>query len=162
MRSSIYENIQSLILRTMVILPIILKFIPLFAIIYYVTGVFAMEVLHGSSQQAPSDKYGMYDEFSHFRSFIGTQLVMFQVLTEAGWSMIAFDYSSRMPDKYGLVMVMFASFHIVITLILATLMKGMIWSAFMAISKQYEINKQEKNTEDEVTERNIKKHKQLD
>ncbi len=79
----------------------------------------------------------MYDEFSHFRTFFGTQLIMFQVLTEAGWSMIAFDYCSRVPEFYGPIMITFASFHIIITLILAALMKGMIWSAFVAVSKQY-------------------------
>ena len=143
-KSSVYEGIQNLILRTTVIFPILLKFLPLFAIIYYVLGVFSMEVLFTSSQITPSSDYGMYDEFSNFNTFFGTQLVMFQILTEAGWSMVAFDHSSRLPDKYGLVMIMFASLHIIITLILATLMKGMIWSAFMAVSKQYEINKQEK------------------
>ena len=61
--------------------------------------------------------------------------------------MIAFDYSSR-TGYYGLVMPMFASFHIIITLILATLMKGMVWSAFITVSKQYEINKQEQTAED--------------
>ena len=37
-----------------VIVPIILKFIPLFMIIYYVLGVFAMEVLYDASLQAAS------------------------------------------------------------------------------------------------------------
>jgi MFS superfamily sulfate permease-like transporter len=87
---------------------------------------------------------------------------MFQVLTEAGWSMIAFDHASRTPENYGFVMVMFCSFHIIITLILATLMKGMILSAFMAVSKQYEVNKQEQGVEDEQMGKNMKKHKQLD
>ena len=64
-----------------VIVPIILKFIPLFMIIYYVLGVFAMEVLYDASLSAASAKYGMYDKFSHFRDFVGTQLVMFQILT---------------------------------------------------------------------------------
>ena len=125
-----------------VIVPIILKFIPLFVIIYYVLGVLSMEVFYNASRETASSKYGGYDQFSNFKSFLPTQLVMFQLLTEAGWSMIAFDYSSRMPDKYGLVMVMFSSFHIIITLILATLIKGMVWSAFLAVSKQYDINKQ--------------------
>jgi hypothetical protein len=68
-------------MRMTVIVPIILKFIPLFMIIYYVLGVFAMEVLYEPSKSAASSQYGMYDEFSHFRTFIGTQLVMFQILT---------------------------------------------------------------------------------
>lgn len=135
--SSLYYNIQNLILRTAVIIPILMKFIPLFAIIYYVLGVLSMEILTDSSQLAASADYGMYDQFSNFNNFLNTQLVMFQVLTEAGWSMIAFDHASRTPESYGFVMVMFCSFHIIITLILATLMKGMIWSAFMAVSKQY-------------------------
>lgn len=53
-KSSIYENIENLILRMTVILPILLKFLPLFAIIYYVLGVFSMEVLYDSSQIAAS------------------------------------------------------------------------------------------------------------
>ena len=126
-----------------VIVPIILKFIPLFMIIYYVLGVLGMEVLYETSREAASTKYGMYNEFSNFNTFMNTQLVMFQVLTEAGWSMIAFDYASR-SSSYGLVMAMFCSFHIVITLVLAPLIKGMVWSAYLTVSKQYEVNKQEK------------------
>ena len=48
-------------MRMTVIVPIILKFIPLFMIIYYVLGVFAMEALYGASQVTASTKYGMYD-----------------------------------------------------------------------------------------------------
>lgn len=145
-----------------VIVPIILKFIPIFMIIYYVLGVFSMEMLYNAEEQPASDKYGMYQEFSNFKTFIATQLVMFQILTEAGWSMIAFDYSSRIPDRFNLVMLMFCSFHIVITLVLATLIKGMVWSAYMAVSKQYEVNKQEISSEKEITLRNTEKHRQID
>jgi len=145
-----------------VIVPIILKFLPLFMIIYYVLGVLSMEIFYDAARGIASDKYGIYDQFSNFSSFLPTQLVMFQLLTEAGWSMIAFDMSSRMPDKYGLVMVIFCSFHIIITLILATLIKGMVWSTFLAVSKQYDINKQEKCAEQETAERNSEKHHQLD
>lgn len=59
--SSLYYNIQNLILRTAVIIPILMKFIPLFAIIYYVLGVLSMEILADSSQLAVSESYGMYD-----------------------------------------------------------------------------------------------------
>ena len=59
-------------------------------------------------------------------------------------------------------MVMFCSFHIIVTLILATLIKGMVWSAYLAVSKEYEINKQEQCLEAERIKKNIAKHKQVE
>jgi hypothetical protein len=61
-----------------------------------------------------------------------------QVLTEAGWSSVAFDVASRIPNYFGLVMSLFASFHVVIVLILATLIKGIVLSTFLTVSSQYD------------------------
>ena len=76
--------------------------------------------------------------------------------------MIAFDYSSRVPGLYGFIMIMFCTFHIIVTLILATLIKGMVWSAYLAVSKQYEVNKQEECAQREINERNQSRHRQIE
>ncbi len=73
----------------------IIRFIPLCLITYYVLGIIGMEIFYESSQITATAAYGFYDEFSNFHSFIYTQFYMIQVLTEAGWSSVAFDYAKR-------------------------------------------------------------------
>lgn len=52
---------------------------------------------------------------------------MVQVLTEAGWSMIAYDHSWRNPQYFGYIMIFFCIMHITIVYIIATLIKGIFW-----------------------------------
>lgn len=44
-------------------------------------------------------------------------------------------------------MIFFATFHVLIVLILATLIKGIIWSTFITVSAQYEDNKRHMQAE---------------
>jgi len=52
---------------------------------------------------------------------------MVMVLTEAGWSQVAFDHSWRNPGYFGLVMSFFALMHLMIVYILAILIRGIFW-----------------------------------
>lgn len=62
---------------------------------------------------------------------------MVQILTEAGWSQIAFDHSSRAPDYYGYIMLFFCFMHITIVYIVATLIKGVFWEVFFTVDTIY-------------------------
>jgi hypothetical protein len=68
----------------------------------------------------------MYRDTSNFSYFMGTQFIFVQVLTEAGWSMVCFDYVKR-TGVYFPVELFFMFLHLYIVLILATLFKGIIW-----------------------------------
>lgn len=85
-----------------------------------------------------------------------------QVLTEAGWSSVAFDVAYRIPNYFGLVMSLFASFHVVIVLILATLIKGIVLSTFLTVSSQYDQNMKEENFEAERIAKAKRKFQELE
>ena len=57
-------------------------------------------------------------------------------MTEAGWSMVAFDYAQRNAIWYGFVMVYFCMQHIIITLMTATLFRSIIWETFFTVRAQ--------------------------
>jgi len=79
----------------------------------------------------------IYDKYSNFKKFIDTQFYFVQVLTEAGWSVVAYDLAERLGHIFALVLAIFACFHLIIVLILATLLKGIVLSAFLTVSFQY-------------------------
>jgi len=72
-----------------------------------------------------------------------------QILTEAGWSSVAFDVAYRAPQYYGLILIFFSTFHVIIVLVLATLIKGIFLSTFITVSIQYEDNKIEELLEND-------------
>jgi hypothetical protein len=59
---------------------------------------------------------------------------MVQVLTEAGWSQVAFDLGWRNPQYYAYVMLYFILMHLVITYIIATLIRGIFWEVFFTVN----------------------------
>ena len=85
----------------------------------------------------PASESNIYDKYSNFKSFIDTQFYFVQVLTEAGWSAVAYDIAERLGYIFTLVLSIFACFHLIIVLILATLLKGIVLSAFLTVSFQY-------------------------
>lgn len=101
---------------------------------FYIFGVIGMEVFYDTYKTPGLDNYRMYEQYSHFRNFINTQYIMVQVMTEAGWSMIAFDHSNRNPNYTGLIMTFFCIMHVFIVLIIATLVKGIFWEVFFTVS----------------------------
>ena len=67
--------------------------------------------------------------------------IMVQILTEAGWSQIAFDHCWRASDYFTWVMVFFCFLHITIVYIIATLIKGVFWEVFFTVNIIYEERK---------------------
>jgi hypothetical protein len=70
--------------------------------------------------------YDQYQQFSHFGTFINSQFIFVQVLTEAGWSLVAYDHVFKY-GYFGFVMLYFVFSHVVIVIILTSLLKGITW-----------------------------------
>jgi len=64
---------------------------------------------------------------------MGSQYIHVQILIEAGWSMVAFDHSARQAENYGFIMLYFCIMHVIITLIMATLIKGIFWELYLCV-----------------------------
>lgn len=127
LKSEIYIKATRLVSQIAIIIPIVLKFFPLFMITYYILGVMGMQIFRKSgiinSEDSP---YKVYNEFSNFDTFIYSQFILVQVLVEAGWSFVAYDHAFKF-GHYGLVMLFFVICHILIVIILSSLLKGITW-----------------------------------
>lgn len=115
-------------------MPIILKFMHLFAFFFYIYVIFAMEVFYNFYATRGSPAYNQYIQVGNFTTFWKGMYVMVQVLTEAGWSMVAFDHSWRAPYYYVYIMLFFCLCHITIVYIIATLIKGIFWEVFFTVN----------------------------
>ena len=93
-----------------------------------------MEIFYDTSRMPPTEDYGAYDEFSNFRNFVNTQTYLVQVLTEAGWSSVAFDHAKKNDSNFVGVMLYFVMCHIIIVIVLASVLKGIIWFVFITVS----------------------------
>ena len=156
-RVPFFEKLKVLFQIILEIIPIILKFMPLFMFSFYVFGVVGMELFHNSYQTTGSPRYNTYQQFSSFQTFIQSQYVMVQILTEAGWSLIAFDHCWRNPQYYGYIMVYFCLMHIIITYVIATLVKGIFWEVYFTVDQIFydrEVQtKEEREKEEEYEQR---------
>lgn len=94
-----------------------------------------MEFFYNSYDTNGSVKYNQYDQFSSFRTFIQAHYIMVQMLTEAGWSMVAYDLCWRNPQYYGYVMCYFCFMHIIIVYVVATLIKGIFWEVYFTVDQ---------------------------
>jgi len=100
---------------------------PLFLVFFYAFAIIGMEIFYNSYSTIGTSAYNQYQQFSSFRTFIQAQYIMVQILTEAGWSMLAFDHCWRNPQYFGYIMVFFCIMHLTIVYIIATLIKGIFW-----------------------------------
>lgn len=130
-----FVNIYSILLE---IMPIILRFMPLFVFFFYIYAIVGMEIFYNFYDTLGVSNYNQYQQFGDFKSFVHAQYVMVQVLTEAGWSQIAYDHAWRAPQYFVYVMLFFCFLHITIVYILATLIKGIFWEVFLTVNGIFE------------------------
>lgn len=124
--------------QMIVIIPIIMKFFPLYMITFYFLGVIGVSIYHYDSDISPDESpYNAYSEFSNFKTLLGTQFIFVQVLCEAGWSTVAADYAYRY-GAYGATMIFFVICHQIIVIILTSLMKGVTWEVYNTINGEHE------------------------
>ncbi len=59
-KDSIYARARRLMGQTAIIIPIIMKFSPIFSLVCYYLGVLGMELFHYAEEVNPTSEYGMY------------------------------------------------------------------------------------------------------
>jgi hypothetical protein len=68
---------------------------------------------------------------------------MVQILTEAGWSQVAFDLGWRNAQYYAYIILFFILMHLVITSIVASLIRRMFWDVFFTVDQIIEQRRHE-------------------
>jgi hypothetical protein len=115
-------------------LSIILRFMPLFVFVFYVYSILGMELFYNFYSTGGSPAYNQYQQFANFKSLAKAMEYMVQVLTEAGWSSVAFDHCWRAPQYFTYIMLYFCLLHITIVYMIATLIKGIFWEVFFTVN----------------------------
>lgn len=129
------DKFKRLLGTVVIIVPLAVRFIPLFLVVYYILGILGMEIFYDLSRE-PSVSASLYDPLSNFQGLINTQFYLVQVLTEAGWSAVAFDYASRAGSSWSLALLFFLLCHAIVVLVLAAVLKGIIWFVYITVAQQ--------------------------
>jgi len=88
-----------------------------------------MEVFYNPEFHYTHDKseYRNQIQFSNFNTFLHSQYLMMQILTEGGWTYNAYDYCWRYPNYYGIIIAFFILMHMTIVTVIGTLLRGIFW-----------------------------------
>lgn len=106
---------------------------PLFCFVFYIYSIVGMELFYNFYTTNGHTAYNNYYQFSNFKSFFGATYIMVQVMTEAGWSQVAYDHSWRAPQYFAYVMLYFCLMHITIVYMVATMIKGIFWEVYFTV-----------------------------
>lgn len=137
-QSELFIKLARLFNQLAIVIPIVLKFFPLYMITFYFLGAVGVQIFWRQTDILPADSpYSFYDQFSNFRTLLGSQFVFVQVLTEAGWSLIAYDHAYRY-GTFALTMLFFVISHELIVIILTSLLKGITWEVYNSIEVEQE------------------------
>ena len=94
--NSIIDNIKRVFTTFMEVMPIIVRFFHLFAFTFFIFGILCMEIFFDTEKiRNTNDNYNNFDQFSNFQTFIHSQYLLMQVLTEGSWAVNAWSYCSR-------------------------------------------------------------------
>lgn len=75
------EKFKRLLGTVIIILPLFLRFLPLFLIVYYILGIAGMEIFYDLTREDNLPTASIYDSLSNFKELIYTQFYLVQVLT---------------------------------------------------------------------------------
>ena len=131
---------KKLVSQMAIILPIVLKFFPIYLISYYALGILGMQIFNRDNTDISANDYAGYDDYSNFRSFYGSQFIFIQILVEAGWSEVAFSHAAQY-GYYALTMLFFVISHLVIVIILSSLLKGLAWEVYDTVHQEFDDRK---------------------
>lgn len=70
------------------------------------------------------------------------------MLTEAGWSAVAFDYAGRAGSSWVMTLLFFVLCHAVVVLVLAAVLKGIIWFVFITVAQQLDAQERAEKSEE--------------
>ncbi len=75
------EKFKRLLGTVIIILPLFLRFLPLFLIVYYILGIAGMEIFYDLTREDNLPTASIYDSLSNFKELIYTQFYLVQILT---------------------------------------------------------------------------------
>jgi len=107
----------------------------MFLFFFFIYSIFGMEVFYNSYSTSGNPAYNNYIQYATFETFLQAHYIMVQVLTEAGWSQVAFDHAWRNAQYFSYAMLFFMFMHLSIVYIIATLIKGIFWEIFFTVDK---------------------------
>jgi hypothetical protein len=61
--------------------------------------------------------------------------MLVQILVEASWSTLAYDYCARNPSLYAAIALFFVSMHFILVTVTATLIKGIFWEIYFTVGQ---------------------------
>lgn len=158
--NKVFTKLSELMNQIAIIIPIIIKMLPLYLFSFYFLGVLGLQIFgHDTEIPASESPYGAYSEFSHFYTLFGAHFIMIQVFTAVSWSTAAFDHAYRYGSFAATVM-FFILCHQVIVIIITSLMKGVTWEVYNTIHGQHENFKKQK-IQEEIDEAKLKKRLEI-
>ena len=78
--------------------------------------------------------YNDFGQFSNFKTFMNSQYLMMQILTEGSWVMQVWSYCYRQQNLYGWIVALFIFMHLLIVTVMANLLKGIFWEIYFTVS----------------------------
>ena len=101
--------------------------------VFYIFGIIGIENFNTETfDHDESSPYEPEQNYADFTSFMGAQLILFQVMIEAEWSNYTYDYAYKFNDLWSSA-IYFDVFHMIVQLILLSLIKGIVWEVFTVV-----------------------------
>lgn len=132
-KNSLYTKSVRLVAQIIVILPIVGKFISIFAITGYFFGTIGILLFTGTPEHTQAESpYITYGTEANFHSFLSSQFIIVQILIESGWSKVTLDHAFR----YGHTVISILYFvvcHLVLVFILTSIFQGITWDLYETV-----------------------------
>ena len=117
--------------------------------IFYIFGLIGLEMFCEKTYPYNEGSPYITEPYTDYSTFMGSQLILLQVMLEANWSNYIYDYAYKY-DNFIAAAFYFNIFHMIVQLILLSLIKGIVWEVF------YAVHNTEDNDLDEDYEETIK------
>lgn len=135
--NSYYRKLRLLFNQLYICTIIGMKMFPLFMTVFYAMSIIGMERFDNRFGVASTSPYAIYDNYSSFRNLWQAHLICVQVMIEAGWSPIVYDYAERY-NSFAAAVFFFVAIHVLVVIILVSLMKGMVADLYESIYLRYD------------------------
>ncbi|EGR34811.1 hypothetical protein IMG5_001520 [Ichthyophthirius multifiliis] len=140
------NQVQLLIQKIFMCIPIILQLIPILIIIFYLYAVWGMEIFNIRTFSYKKNSPYQENILGDFTSFKNSLLILFQIMIESNWSLCTYDYAYKFGN-FLLSMFFFNTFEMFISLILLSLIKGVVWEVFRVVDQELKEKNQEKESQ---------------
>ncbi|EGR33043.1 hypothetical protein IMG5_062980 [Ichthyophthirius multifiliis] len=139
------NQVQLLLKKIIMCIPLVAKLIPIILMVFYLYAFWGMETFNTQTFEFKKGSPYQTQFFGDFNNFQNSLLVLFQVMVQSNWSLFTYDYAYKFDNLY-ISMMFFDTFDMIISLILLSLIKGIVWEVFTVVDneiKQAEIIQQQ-------------------